>query len=118
MCTCNINMITIRWSINLIYLSVVLEGDLCWVLLPRLPIYLHGHRACQLDLDLPGLADPVRLAQPHLHLGNVETGVNTEHLKFLIREAGGEVELLVAGAQLPGLDPSPPVWNVQDYHGL
>ena len=48
------------------HLALVGEVDLGGVLLPGLPVDLHGGRVQQEDLDLHGLAHPVRLAQPHL----------------------------------------------------
>ena len=42
------------------------EANLCGVLLPRLPVYLHGRRVQQSDLDLGGLAHAVGLAQTNL----------------------------------------------------
>ena len=66
------------------------------MLLPWLPIYLHGNGPGQLDLHLPGLSHPVWLAQPNLHLRDVEAGEDAEHLQLLVGEAGGEVEVFMA----------------------
>ena len=60
-------------------LVVMSEAYLRGVLLPGLPVYLHGNGAREDYPDLPSLAHPVWLAQPHLHLGDVEAGEDTEH---------------------------------------
>ena len=65
---------------------MVCERDLGWVLLPRLPVYLHGHGVPQHQPHLPGLAHAVRLPQPHLHLRDVETGEDTEHLQLAVTD--------------------------------
>ena len=62
-------------------LVVMCESDVGRVLFPRLPVYLHGDGVGQDELHLRSLADPVGFTQPHLHLGNVETGEDTKDLQ-------------------------------------
>ena len=115
-------------------LVVMIESDVCWVLLPGLPVNLHRNRLRQDNPDLPGLAHPVGLTQADLHLGDVEAGEDTEdlqtvdnkpitgedcsHLQLLVRDAGREVEVAVSGAEGPGSDSRPPGGNIQHHHGL
>ena len=50
------------------------------------------------SLIFTSLACPtlVWLAQPNLHLHDVEAGEDAEHLQLLVGEAGGEVEVFMA----------------------
>ena len=51
---------------------MVVDRDGGWVLLPGLPVGLHGSAPTQNDLNLVSLTHPERLRETNLHLGNMK----------------------------------------------
>ena len=92
------------------------EGYLGRVLFPGFTIYLHGNGLGEKDSHLVSLTNPVGLTQSDLHLGDVETREDTEHLQLSVLDGGSEVEVFMSGAERPGPDPRTPAGNVQHHH--
>ena len=95
---------------------VMTEGDISRVLFPGLPIYLHGDRLGEEDSDLTSLTHTMGLAEANLHLGDVETGEDTEDLQLPIGDGGREVEVFMSAAQTPRPDPRSPAGDVEHHH--
>ena len=114
-----LRLFLILWLVIMVAdLLVVGEGYLGRMLLPRLPVNLHGNRVLKHDPDLPGLTHPVGLPQPDLHLADVEAGEDTEHFQLAVTDAWSLREVLVACSQLPRSDTGAPTRNVKHHDRL